>query len=188
VHVAEYVYERFIEGDMEAVSVLVEAYRNELYNFCFRLTFNTHDAEDLFQQTWIKAVRGAPRYRHGDFRPWLYRICVNQYRDNWRKMQNRKKHVAEAFPTTSAKDYVLESTGGESAEETFEKRHIQSLLVANIDRLPEKQKVPVVMYFYQRMKLAEIAAALCVPEGTVKSRIAAAKKKLKEQLGSELYV
>lgn len=188
-HLSQDIYQRFIEGDTEAMSVLVDAYKGELYNFCFRLTWSEHDAEDLFQQTWVKAVKSAPAYKHKAFRPWLYRICVNQYRDNWREMQKRKRHMAEEFPTTSAKDYVLAvAAGAESAEEQFERRHIQSLLVTNIDKLPGKQKVPVVMHFYQQMKLSEIAEALGVPEGTVKSRIAAAKKKLRKRLESELYV
>ncbi len=46
--------EKYKNGDIDAMSILVETYKDELYNLCFRLTFNQHDAEDLFQQTWIK--------------------------------------------------------------------------------------------------------------------------------------
>lgn len=187
--VVENVYELFIEGDTEAMSTLVEAYKNELYNFCFRLTWSRPDAEDLFQQTWVKAVKNAPRYKNENFKPWLYKIALNQFRDNRKETMRRRKHVAEEFESTSAKDFILTcAASGETTEEQYERKHIQALLIANIHKLPERLKVPVVLFFYQRMKYSEIAQMTRVPEGTVKSRIAAAKKRLKAELESELYV
>jgi len=189
VYVPEDTYERFSKGDMQAMSILVDAYKDELYNFCFRLTFNRQDAEDLFQQTWIKAVKNSARYEHKNFRPWLLKICVNQFRDNCKETSRRKKHMVEDFETTSVKDFVLMSAGGgETVEEQVEKRQIQALLVAHIDKLPEHQKVPMVLFYYQRMKLSEIADVLGVPEGTVKSRLSMAKSRLKGELERELYV
>lgn len=188
-YVPDETFERFSKGDMEAMSMLVDAYKNELFNLCFRLTFNRQDAEDLFQQTWVKAVRNAARYEHRDFRPWLMKICVNQFRDNCKEMSRRKKHLAENFETTSVKDYVLTTAiSGETVEEQVERRHIQAMIVAHIAKLPEHQKVPMVLYYYQHMKLCEIANVLGVPEGTVKSRISLAKNRLKSELERELYV
>jgi len=189
VDTADCVIEQFIEGDMEAMSTLVEMYKNELYNFCFRLTWSKPDAEDLFQQTWVKAVKNAGRYRNEAFRGWLYKICINQYRDNKKETRRRKKHITDDFASTSAKDFVMESAAGaESAEEQFEKKHIKAMIIANIDKLPARMKVPMVLFFYQRLKYSEIAQVMSVPEGTVKSRISAAKKRLKAVLESELYV
>ena len=188
-YVPDETYERFSKGDMEAMSMLVDAYKSDLFNFCFRLTFNRQDAEDLFQQTWVKAVKNAGRYEHKDFRPWLYKICVNQFRDNLKEMSRRRRHMVEDFETTSVKDYVLMAAGGgETVEEQVEKRHVQALIVAHIDKLPEHQKVPMVLYYYQQLKYSEIAAVLGVPEGTVKSRISHAKSRLKVELERELYV
>ncbi len=188
-YVPDDTYERFSKGDMQAMSILVDAYKDELYNFCFRLTFNQQDAEDLFQQTWIKAVKHSARYEHRNFRPWLMKICVNQFRDNCKEASRRKKHIAEDFETTSVKDFVLMSAGGgETVEEQVEKRQIQALIVSHIDKLPEHQKIPMVLHYYQRMKLSEIADVLGVPEGTVKSRLSLAKNRLKGELERELYV
>ncbi len=188
-YVPDETFERFSKGDMEAMSTLVDAYKAELFNFCFRLTFNRQDAEDLFQQTWVKAVKNASRYEHGNFRPWLMKICVNQYRDNLKEMQRRKKLMMENFETTSAKDFVLMAAGdAETVEEQVERRQIQALIVARIAQLPERQKIPMVLFYYQRMKLSEIASVLGVPEGTVKSRISMAKTKLRTELERELYV
>ena len=188
-YVPDETYERFSKGDVEAMSALVDAYEKELYNFCFRLTFNRQDAEDLFQQTWVKAVKNASRYEHREFKPWLMKICVNQFKDNCKEASRRKKHMAEDFSSTSAKDYLLMAAGsGETVEEQAEKRHMQALLVERIAKLPERQKVPMVLFYYQQMRLSEIARVLGVPEGTVKSRISTAKSRLKSELERELYV
>lgn len=187
--VNEEIFTQFSKGDRQAMSILVETYKNDLFNLCFRLTFNKHDAEDLFQQTWVKATKSAEKYDHQSFQRWLYKICLNQFRDNYRRYQKRKKLFQDDFESTNIKDYVLMAAeSGESVESQIEKKHMQALIIANIDKLPHLQKMPVVLYFYQQMKYSEIAVILGVPEGTVKSRINTAKKKLKTVLEGELYV
>lgn len=181
--------EDYIKGDSKAMGILVDTYKTELYNLCFRLTFNKHDADDLFQQTWVKATKSAAKFKNKAFKAWLFRICVNQYKDNYRKTTRRKKVLKDDFKTTSAKDYVLMiSNSTESVEEQVERKHLHALLISNIDKLPERQKVPIVLFYYQRMKYSQIANVLNLPEGTVKSRINSAKSKLKAVMESELYV
>jgi len=183
------VIEDYTKGDIEAMSILVDTYKDDLYNLCFRLTFNRHDADDLFQQTWIKAAKNASKFENKAFKSWLFKICVNQFKDNYRQIARRKKLMKDDFETTNAKDYVLAvAHSGESVEEQVEKKHIQALLISNIDKLPEKQKVPIILFYYQQLKYAEIASILRIPEGTVKSRINAAKLKLKGLMEGELYV
>ena len=183
------IIQKYKNGDIEAMSVLVETYKNELYNLCFRLTFNKHDADDLFQQTWIKAARHSSKFNGDSFRPWLFRICINQHKDNYRAQNRRKKIFKENFESTYAKDYVLVvSQEGESVEQQLEKKHIQALLISNIGKLPTKQKMPIILYYYQQMKYSQIAQVLGIPEGTVKSRINTAKKTLKSVMEGELYV
>ncbi len=183
------IIQKYKTGDIEAMSVLVETYKNELYNLCFRLTFNKHDADDLFQQTWIKAARHSSKFNGDSFRPWLFRICINQHKDNYRAQNRRKKIFKENFESTYAKDYVLVvSQEGESVEQQLEKKHIQALLISNIGKLPAKQKMPIILYYYQQMKYSQIAQVLGIPEGTVKSRINTAKKTLKSVMEGELYV
>lgn len=180
----------FSQGDMDALSMLVETYKNDLYNLCFRLSsFNTQDADDLFQQTWIKAVKNATKYNHKAFRSWLFKICMNQFRDNNRRLVKRQAIIKDDFESTHTKDYLLSSVSkDESVEEQVEKKHIQAVLVANIDKLPKNQKIPVMLFYYQQLKYTEIAYILHIPEGTVKSRINAAKRKLRDVLESEIYV
>ena len=181
--------EKYRTGDTQAMGVLIDTYKNELYNLCFRLTFNKHDADDLFQQTWIKAAKNAAKFKGDAFRAWLFRICVNQHKDNYRAASRRKKIIKENFESTYAKEYVLLVSGqSDSVEQQVEKKHIQALLISNIDKLPNKQKIPIVLHYYQQMKYSQIADVLGIPEGTVKSRINTAKKTLKSVMEGELYV
>lgn len=183
------IFERFIEGDCEAMSQLVEMFQHDLYNLCFRLTFNRHDADDLFQETWLKAIRNAGNYEHQAFKAWLFRICLNQYRDQYRHNSRRRRIIKDDFESTSAKDYILTSVDDpDQIEEQYEKKYVQALLVTNINRLPERHKLPIVLFYYQQMNYADIAATLQIPEGTVKSRINTAKKKLRSVLEREWNV
>ena len=187
--VHEEIFTKFSEGDRQAMSILVERYQHELFNLCFRLTLNKHDAEDLFQQTWVKATKSAEKYDHQSFKQWLFQICLNQFRDNYRQYRKRRAMIQDDFESTSTKEYVLMAVeSNESVEMQIERKHIQALIIANIDKLPHLQKVPVVLYYYQQMKYSDIAIVLGIPEGTVKSRINTAKKKLKNVLEGELYV
>ncbi len=183
------VIEKYRSGDTQAMGILIDTYKKELYNLCFRLTFNRHDADDLFQQTWVKAAKNAVKFKGGTFRAWLFRICVNQHKDNYRAASRRKKIFKENFESTYAKEYVLLVSGrSDSVEQQVERKHIQALLISNIDKLPNKQKIPVVLHYYQQLKYSQIADVLGIPEGTVKSRINTAKKTLKSVMEGELYV
>jgi len=181
--------ERFVEGDSNALNSLIEEYKTDLYNLCFRLTLNKHDADDLFQQTWIKAIKYSDRFENTSFKAWLFKICVNIFRDDCRRLSRRRKYVVDEFESTSEKDLVITSIDSEqSVEEQMEKQHTQALIVTSINKLPEKLKTPVVLFYYQQLSYAEIAQTMQIPEGTVKSRISNAKKKLKGELEGYLNV
>jgi len=187
--VTESVLEQFIRGNADATRMLVERYNKELFNLCFRLTLSRPDAEDLYQATWMKAIRGAARYHDREFRAWLFKICINQFRDNCRRDQRKSKIFLETYETTNAKDLLMEAAGSEdSAEAAYEKQANRIMLVSAINRLPEMHKVPLVLFYYQGLPYLEIAQIMNVPEGTVKSRISTAKKILREKLEGEINV
>ncbi len=187
--VSNLLIERFMEGDTNALNSLIEKYKSDLYNLCFRLTLNNQDADDLFQQTWIKAIKYSDRFENTSFKAWLFRICINIFRDDCRRLSRKRKYVVDDFKSISEKDLVIASIdSGLSVEEQIEKQHTQAIIVANINKLPEKLKTPVVLFYYQQLSYAEIAQILQIPEGTVKSRISNAKKKLKGELEGCLNV
>ena len=169
------------------INNLISKYKAPLYNLCFKLTLNKNDADDLFQDTWIKAAKSFEKVEHKYFRQWLFRICINQYKDNYRKEKKRQDVFYDLYDSNEKKDYVLENTNyALSAEEEYQSKKDYQMIIEHINILPHKLKIPMVLFYFQQMKYSEIAKILKIPEGTIKSRLNAAKKRLKKELNGEL--
>lgn len=168
------------------VNDLINKYKVAVYNLCFKLTLNRSDADDLFQETWLKAAKSVNNVDKFYYKQWLFRVCINQYKDNCRKEKRRKNVFYEFFDSSSTKDFVLENTNYSlSAEEEYESKIAYEQLISHINQLPKKLKIPIVLFYFEQMKYAEIATILKIPVGTIKSRLNAAKKKLQEELKGE---
>lgn len=175
--------------EQQSVIEMVELYSKDLYNFAYRLTLNRSEAEDLFQQTWVKVVNNFDKYKEDKFRSWLFKICSNQFKDNYRKSVRYRKIVKDDFGSSETKDYVINSAN--SKDDTYikvEHRDTKKALLHEIYNLPEKQRKPIIMFYYQAMKYDEIATTLDIPVGTVRSRINTAKVSLKKHLQGAHYV
>ena len=165
------------------LSMLISKYKTPLYNLCFKLTLNRSNADDLFQETWIKVGKSLDKVELSYFRQWLFRVCINMYKDIYRKEKRRSEIIFDNYKNNEIKDYVLENTNYSlSAEEEYEHKREYQILVERINELPHKLKIPMVLYYFQQMRYTEMARILQVPEGTIKSRLNAAKKKLRKGL------
>ena len=173
----------YINGDIKAMAKLVEEYKDDLYNLCFRMTFSRFEADDLFQQTWEKVIKNAARFNGKSFRNWLYTICINTHRDILRKNERLKKIGGIDFKNSKEKEIAISLVSdGVTAEEAALKQQDRIKLVSLVNGLPEKQKSAVVLHYYQGLSHEEISEILSIPQGTVKSRLNTAKRKLKAQL------
>jgi len=175
-----------VRADLD-INILINKYKTQIYNLCFKLTLNRSDADDLFQDTWIKVGKSLQRADQKYFKQWLFRLCINCYIDNYRKEKRRKDVFYNLYDSNEKKDYVLENTNYSlSAEEEYECKKDYQKIIEHINMLPEKLKIPMVLFYFQQMKYTDIAKILKVPEGTVKSRLNAAKQRLKKELNGEL--
>jgi len=169
------------------INTLINKYKKPLYNLCFRLTLNRSDADDLFQETWIKAAQTLGRVDSGYFRQWLFRVCINRYKDDYRKDKRRKDVLYNQFDSNEQKDFILENTNyALSAEEEYEAKMSYQTLMAHINLLSHKLKIPMVLYYFEQLSYKDIAEIMNIPEGTVKSRLNAAKAVLKKELNGEI--
>ena len=169
------------------INLLINKYKTPLYNLCFKLTLNRSDADDLFQDTWLKAGKSLSNVDNRYFKQWLFTVCINQYKDNYRKEKRRKDVFYDLYDSSEQKEFVLENTNYSlSAEEEYQSKKDYSIIIQHINMLPSKLKIPMVLHYFQQMKYSEIAQVLKIPEGTVKSRLNAAKKKLKKELNGVL--
>lgn len=154
----------------------IRQYGKRLYGLCLSLCANPFDADDLYQETWLRAVKNISQYDPTkEFEPWLTKICVNTYRNVLRRLA---RSPFLDFRTNEEKDALI------NAVPDAEKTDYGPLYEA-IDRLPEKYRIAVILFYFQDMDTAATAQVIGIPEGTVKSRLSKARKLLKEVLGNE---
>ena len=172
-------------GDRAAMDQLLRRHYDRVHAVCRRIAGGTRDGDDAAQEAMIRVVRNIDRFDgRSAFGTWVYRIATNTALDELRKRQ-RRPHL-QVVPHTDSQD---DRDGG--LEPADELAHLRIDAVADrlaIDRaladLPEDFKLPVVMRDVGDLGYAEIADALGVPIGTVKSRIARGRRILLEQLGN----
>lgn len=155
----------------------IEQYSRRLYGLCLTLCAGEQWAEDLYQETWLRAYTRLQQYDQARaFEPWLTGICVNVYRDELR----RRKRLAlfDGFFTSEEKDAALNSIPDLQPED-------HSGLHAAIDHLPEKLRTTVILHYFNDLDQQQTAAAMGVPLGTVKSRLHQARRLIGKELEHE---
>ena len=155
----------------------IQAHGQRLFGLCLTLCAHRQDAEDLYQDTWLKALAAFDQYDPSrPFEPWLTRICVNTYRNTLRRLA--RSPIFNGFRTTQEKEALLGNLPARSQPD-------YTSLYQAIHGLPEKLRVTVILYYFEDMDVNTTAQVLDIPPGTVKSRLNKARTKLKEVLGDE---
>ena len=154
----------------------IRKYGKRLYGLCMTLCADKHEADDLYQDTWVKVLKRFDTYDPSrDFEPWLTRLCVNTYRDRLRRLSRSPFLNFSSNETKEA--FLLTATAPEKED--------YSDLYAAIDQLPEKLRLTIILFYFQDMNIEKTAQTLGIPTGTVKSRLHKARIQLKEVLGRE---
>ena len=154
----------------------IRKYGKRLYGLCMTLCADKYEADDLYQDTWVKAIRSFDSFDNTkDFEPWLTRLCVNTYRDKLRRL-TRSPFLN--FTSNETKDAVFSTAPAPERED-------YSDLYAAIDQLPEKLRLAIILFYFEDMDISKTAQTLGIPPGTVKSRLNKARKLLKEVLTDE---
>jgi RNA polymerase sigma-70 factor (ECF subfamily) len=174
-------------GDRSKFEGLVAPLLDSMYRTALRMTRNTDDAEDLVQETCLKAFRYFDRFEEGsNIKAWLFKILTNLFINRYRKQAKEPKRVEY----DESEDFYLWSqmvkAGAVSEHHGPEKDLFDRMLGGDvtraIDELPEDFRIVVVMAFIEGLSYEEIAAALDVPMGTVKSRLHRGRKMLQKSL------
>ena len=168
------------QGDNLAVEVLVQRYQNYVYRLCYLVMRNEQDAEDMTQETFIRACRALPRFeiREGiSFEAWLYRIAVNCCRSRMR----RKWYQTVPWQRLGFGERL--AAGADERPERVIIRHEQrSQVLDAINKLGEKHRLVIILRYYADLSNEEIATVLNIPSGTVRSRLHTARERLRELL------
>lgn len=151
----------------------IEVYGRRLYGLCMNLCRERNEADDLYQETWLKALQHFDQYDQSlDFEPWITRICINTYKDVCRR--KKRSPFFDFFQSSEEKDAIMEMTPGQ------ERNYVE--LKDAVDRLDEKLRMTVILFYFNGLDQKQTAETLNVPLGTVKSRLSTARKLLKEMM------
>lgn len=163
-----------VAGGEADLDYIIEEYSKGIYTLALRLTGNRHDADDLYQQTFLKIAEKGSLKKSQNIQAYLYTTTINIYRKNWRK---RKKEVLayddSIFDTEDISD------DPEAAMQNAERRKAVALYIS---QLPDDCRIPVLLYYQFSFDVNSIAKHLKIPAGTVKSRLARARKIIKKRL------
>ena len=147
-----------------------------LYTVAYRLAGNDNDAQDLVQEALLRVRKGLERYEPGSLEGWLARIVTNVFLDEMRRRKRRPTATLGDDP-----DRVVPAAPGADAASTELSAEIQAALAS----LPEEFRVPVVLCDVADQSYEQIARALAVPVGTVRSRIHRGRRLLRTALTQE---
>ncbi|ABW20297.1 RNA polymerase sigma factor [Alkaliphilus oremlandii] len=166
------------------IETMIDIYKDDVYKLCLKLTNNKIDADDLFQDTWLKLYSNFHKLNdQKTYKNWIYTICINTYKDSYSK-KKRWLNIITDFFDSKVQHEVMEHQSSTIDEtefiifNTIEKKTIQNL----IKDLDEKYKLPIILYYYLDYSYVDIASILNIPIGTLKYRLNQGKKLLKTKL------
>lgn len=171
------------KGDQNAFAEIVEIYKDKVYQICYRMLGNRHEAEDIAQEAFIRAYVNIDRYNPTKkFSTWLFRIATNLSIDRIRKKKPDYYLDAEVSGTEGLTMYSQVAAKGALPEEEVESLELQDLVQAEIVKLPDKYRSVIVLKYIEELSLKEISEILDLPIGTVKTRIHRGREALRKQL------
>jgi len=176
-------------GDVSAFNQLVLQHQQTVYNVVLRILGDRDTAADVTQETFIAALRGIQSFHAGSsFRAWLMRIASNQACDYWRRT---KRHIHESLDSLTDEDEphansllnTLIATGNDvNPEEHLQTQELQELIQRGLQMLSLEQRVVIILCDVQGLSYEEIALTTQTTIGTVRSRIARGRIRLRDYL------
>lgn len=179
--------EKLKSGESEAFDIFVTRYSADVYALLYRLTENAEDAGDLTQETFLSALKAIKKFRgDADLKTWLFRIAINESRNRFRWWKRRKREKTVSLDDTigSSDVAIHETLPGDSAspEETTLRRERERGLRDALLTLPDIYREAIILCDIEGFSYEEIASALEINIGTVKSRIARGREELRRKL------
>jgi RNA polymerase sigma factor (sigma-70 family) len=168
------------KGDVEAFNHLVERYQRLIYNLALRMLGNAEAAEDATQDTFLSAYKAVAKFRGGSFKAWILRIAANSCHDKIRSARRTRVTSLDNLMEISG-DFIADN-GAESPEDYALRRELGRFLNEGLARLPEDQRLVVILCDIQGLSYEEISEATGSSLGTVKSRLNRGRARLRDFL------
>ncbi len=174
---------RIKKGDQSAFEEVVSFYQNKVYQICFRMLGNAHEAEDIAQEAFLRAYTNIHSFDDNrKFSTWLYRIATNLSIDRIRKKKPDYFLDAEVKGTEGLTMYSQISADQALPDEEVESLELQEYIHKEILSLPAKYRSVIVLRYIDELSLQEISEILDIPVGTVKTRVHRGREALRKKL------
>lgn len=172
-----------LAGDRGRFAVIVERYQRDIYNLAYRSTYNRQDAEDITQETFLRALRGLASYdTTRPLRTWLYAIAANICRD-WARRRGSRPDTVELLESDAVDEPAATSS---QPQDVVAERETRAAVERAVMELPPDYRLPVVLFYMRGVPQAEIAEIMGVSLSVVKNRLFRARSRLKVMLGDAL--
>ena len=178
----------FIVGDSAAMETLFLRYRQSVYSWLLRMTGDAAEAEDIYQDVWLKVIRHAADYRSGSFRAWLWQIVRNKATDRMRKMSPSLILDSPISVEGEGEETIVDQLSDDRAADALmqiEEVERRRVVCEAIEALPILQREVILLRVNGELPFKEIADMLATPIGTVLARMHKAVKSLKDTLAKK---
>ncbi len=169
----------------EELEKYIYTYGKDLYSFCCHVTHSRQEADDLYQDTFLKMYEmGEKVVIKTNPKSFLMGVALNLYRNHKRKLSVRQRITGVSVAVDETMENIVDKEQG--TEELLVAKEECLLVREMVRKLPDKYRIPILLYYMEELSIAEIAALLQMSENTVKTRMRRAKKILKEKLEGQL--
>ena len=163
----------------------IDEFGTDVYRFCLKLCMNREDAEDLYQQTFLKALESSFTMEwEGNPRAFFFAMAHNQWKSGRRK-EARRRAIAPCTNIEDERENLIPS--GEDIEADYFRREMLSEISRIIQALPDKFRIPLTLFYLFEFKVEQIGRMTGKPPGTVKSRLFKGRKMIKKGLEEAGY-
>lgn len=172
-----------LAGDRESFRVLVERHSRAIFRVAYRLTGNEHDAEDIVQETFLRAYRALHQFEsRANFGTWLHRVAVNCALDHLRQAKNREEEAPGLRQEEDGDPFTSVPSAAPTPERLLLSAEMRQKLQCAMAQLSGQERAAFVMRHFDGCSIAEIGAALGVRGNTAKNAVFRAVRKLRETL------
>lgn len=167
------IVKRAKNGEIQALEQLIHMYEIKLYKTARTILDCEDDINEAVQQTIILVYKNIGQLKNEkSFGPWMFKILVNKCKDIWNQNSNRNKKLLDLNESQDIPDIERED---------------YSFVNEALNKLPEEYKEVTILYYYDGFSVKDISKILNLPQGTIKSRLSRARKKLEKIIGKEEF-
>jgi len=181
------IIESCLLGNTQMFSRLIDNYKNMVYNLAYRMSSNSHEAEDISQEAFLRAYQSLARFNPSyKFSTWLYQITLNIIRDKFKRKEIDYVYLDAPIETNDSEFYHQPTDLTNNPEQIITQKEDFQVIQKAILSLSLKYREVLVLRHLQDLSYIEIANILKLPQGTVKIRLYRAREQLKKILENSI--